>query len=86
VTSNKPSLLILTDSIYPGWRATIDGADVEIYQTDVNFRGVMVPEGEHIVNFSYEPRSQKLGIIFSIFGLLCLIVLGFVTRLGHQEN
>ncbi|GMQ77534.1 MAG: hypothetical protein BMS9Abin02_0022 [Anaerolineae bacterium] len=86
VTSNKPSLLILTDSIYPGWKATIDGAKVEIYQTDINFRGVMVPEGEHIVKFSYEPRSQKLGIIFSIIGLLGFIVLGVFTRLGSREN
>ena len=86
VRSNKASLLILTDSIYPGWRATIDGANVEILQTDINFRGVMVQEGDHIVNFSFEPRSQKLGTIFSIIGLLCLIALGIFTRLGHLDN
>jgi hypothetical protein len=86
VASNKPSLLILTDSIYPGWKATIDGANVEIHQADIYFRGVMVPEGEHIVKFSYEPTSQKLGINFSIIGLLCLVVLGLITRLGHREN
>ncbi len=86
VTSNKPSLLILTDSIYPGWRATVDGANVEIFQADINFRGVMILEGEHIVRFSYEPRSLKVGIIFSIIGLLSLIVLGAATRLGRREK
>jgi hypothetical protein len=43
--------LILTDSFYPSWHATIDGQETKIYLTDFNFRGIIVPKGEHVVEF-----------------------------------
>lgn len=43
--------LVLTDTFYPTWRATVDGDKVEIYRTDYNFRGIFVPKGKHTVTF-----------------------------------
>jgi hypothetical protein len=49
--------LTLFDTYYPTWKAYIcnkkhDGCEpTAIYRTDYNFRGVIVPEGEHIVEF-----------------------------------
>lgn len=43
--------LILTDTFYPMWKATVDGTEAEIYRTDYNFRGVVVSSGEHKVEF-----------------------------------
>jgi len=43
--------LVLTDSFYPTWKATIDGVGAEIYRTDYNFRGVVVPSGKHRIEF-----------------------------------
>jgi uncharacterized membrane protein YfhO len=43
--------LILTDSYYPTWHVTIDGKEAKIYRTDYNFRGVIVPKGEHSLEF-----------------------------------
>lgn len=80
VSSEKPGLIVLTDSKYPGWKAAVDGSNAEIYQTNVNFRGVQVPEGDHIVKITYEPEYLNLGIGLSIFGLLCLIGLGLYSR------
>ncbi len=67
--AESPSLLILVDSFYPGWEASIDGNDVEIYATDLAFRGVFVPAGRHTVVFSYQPRSFRLGLAMMSFGL-----------------
>lgn len=44
--------LVLTDSFYPTWRAYIDGQKTLIYRTDYNFRGIVVPKGEHRIEFS----------------------------------
>lgn len=54
-SSTSDGFLVLTDSFYPGWQATIDGRAVEIFPTDVAFRGVIVPAGNHTVVFRYPP-------------------------------
>ena len=41
VISSHPSLLVLTDTYYPGWRAYVDGSESEILKTDLLFRGVL---------------------------------------------
>lgn len=49
-TTNN-SFLILTDSYYPTWHASIDGKETKIYLADFNFRGMIVPKGRHTVIF-----------------------------------
>jgi hypothetical protein len=44
--------LMLTDSYYPTWKASIDGEETEIFLTDYNFKGIIVPEGKHIIEFT----------------------------------
>jgi uncharacterized membrane protein YfhO len=43
--------LVLTDSYYPTWHVKIDGKETQIYPTDYNFRGIIVPKGEHSIEF-----------------------------------
>ena len=43
--------LVITDSYYPTWHAKIDGEETKIYLTDFNFRGIIVPKGEHKIEF-----------------------------------
>lgn len=49
--SQGTGFLVLTDSYYPTWHATIDGKETKIYLTDFNFRGIIVPKGEHTIEF-----------------------------------
>ena len=55
VETLKKGILVLTDSYYPGWKATVDGKETKIYLADYNFRAVIVPSGKHKVVFEYEP-------------------------------
>ena len=55
VTATGPGLLVLTDSLYPGWRATVDGVESAIVRADATFRGVVVGDGRHDVVFRYRP-------------------------------
>jgi uncharacterized membrane protein YfhO len=51
-TDNKGNgFLVLTDSYYPTWHAKIDGKETQIFLTDYNFRGIVIPEGKHTVEF-----------------------------------
>ena len=69
VTSQAKALLILTDAYYPGWEASIDGQALLIYQTDVLFRAIIVPAGQHEVVFSFESQSFANGRTLSLLGL-----------------
>lgn len=72
VQTDLPSFLVLTDTYYPGWKATIDGESTTIYPTDLAFRGIFVPEGEHTIEFSYEPGTFKTGVAIAILSALAL--------------
>lgn len=64
-----PGLLVLPDTYFPGWRATVNGEDQIIYPTDGAFRGVAVPKGTSHVHFHYEPRTFSVGIALAVAGL-----------------
>jgi hypothetical protein len=68
--------LLLADTWYPGWKALIDGEEVDILNGDYLFRAVWLPSGDHTVTYGYQPRSFLIGIWVSITGWL--IVGGFI--------
>lgn len=55
VKTDKSGILVLTDAYYPGWQAMVDGQAAKIYRADYDFRAIIVPEGEHLVEFTYRP-------------------------------
>jgi hypothetical protein len=55
-TLAAPGYLVLADTWYPGWQATVDGEPVEILRANYAFRAVWLGEGEHVVEFVYRPR------------------------------
>ena len=71
---NGPGILILADSFYPGWRAYVDGQETEIMRANFLFRAVLLPAGEHLVVFRYQPRSFAIGLSLSLVTLAGLIL------------
>lgn len=57
--NEKDGILILSDNFYPGWRALVDGAPVEIFLANYTMRAVKVPAGRHIVSFEFEPETLR---------------------------
>jgi hypothetical protein len=54
-SSSVPQLLFLSDNMYPGWKAFIDGTPTKIYRANFTFRAVVVPVGEHTVVYRFQP-------------------------------
>jgi hypothetical protein len=69
-----PGLLVLPDTYFPGWSATVNGSDQRIYPTDGAFRGVVVPAGKSTVEMTYRPTRFTAGLVLAVVGLL-----GFLT-------
>lgn len=84
VTTNKESVLISTDTYYPGWKVTIDGQPAQIYPVNIAQRAVVVPKGTHEVEFVYEPESYTRGAWIS--GMTVLIVLGGAVLLTWRNR
>jgi hypothetical protein len=85
--SPSPGWLVLADTWYPGWLATLDGTAVPIEVANGAFRAVRFPAGTHEVEFRYEPQSVVVGSwITLVSGLVMLIGLVVSTdRLRIHE-
>jgi hypothetical protein len=89
VYASGNNFLFLGDTYYPnGWKAYIDGSETKIYRSNHNFRGIVVPEGKHKVEFVYLPASfvisKYLALILSSLTIIGLIV-GFIFT-KKQKN
>jgi hypothetical protein len=72
-SSCQPSILLLADTWYPGWRATVDGKRTAVLRADAVLRAVELPRGEHVVEFRYEPTSFRIGAAVSGTGLVAAL-------------
>jgi len=80
VETDAPALLVLSDTFYPGWRATVDGTPVPIYQTNAALRGVPVPAGAHRVEMHFRPRTLQIGLGLAAAGGLACLALWWMER------
>ncbi len=73
--------LVTGENFYPGWKAFIDGDELEIYKTNYLLMGIEVPAGEHKIEFRYQPGSVLVGMIGSLSGLIIWAILMGLTIL-----
>lgn len=69
-TAESDQLLVLSDTFFPGWKATVDGNSTEILVANWTFRAVVVPKGSHSVTFDYKPASFSMGLKTTMISLL----------------
>ncbi len=86
ISAEAPSdaLLVLRDTWYPGWKATVDGSETAIYRANGCFRAVRVPAGRHQVHFRYHPTLVYISGAVSLATTL-LILAAFLRRRRGQE-
>jgi hypothetical protein len=75
--SGAAGLLVLSEVSYPAWKAYVDGQRVPVYRTNHLFRSVLLPEGDHLVEFRYESTTLRVGVVISSIAYLALSTLVF---------
>jgi hypothetical protein len=82
VTTPQNGFMVLTDTHYPGWQATVDGQPAEILAANHAFRAVELGAGEHTVVFAYRPLTFRLGGWITLAAML----LGAVVLAGSAPR
>ena len=74
--------LVMMDSVYPGWRARVDGRETPILPANFTGRALEISQGNHQIELWFEPTSVRLGVFVS------LMALGLVSAvsLGNRGN
>jgi uncharacterized membrane protein YfhO len=75
----QAGILVLNDTSYPGWTATVDDQPAAWTNANYLFRGVFLPAGKHALRFRYQPESFRWGAAISL-GALGLLAMGFCYR------
>ncbi len=78
--TNAPerSFLVTSETLYPGWKATVNGRPVPILPTNVAFRGVPLEPGTNRIVMSYSPigllsGSLALSLLASALALVLFL-------------
>ncbi|MSQ44264.1 MAG: hypothetical protein EXR45_08705 [Chloroflexi bacterium] len=79
-SSDRTALLVMTETDYPGWHATIDGQLAPIIRANGLFRSVVVPPGTHVIRFWFAPTSIIVGFGITFLTFFALTTTTCVTN------
>lgn len=78
VFTEKESPLIVSNAFYPGWQAFIDGNKTNIYKANFMFQSIIIPQGNHKIEFKFQSQSFYNGLYVSTVGLIATILTAII--------
>ena len=90
--SSVDGLAVFSEIYYqPGWHAFIDGEKLDHFRVNYLLRGLVIPKGDHKVEFKFNPPSYAAGAPIAIGAiflsiLMVLIIVKFGDRLSGIEQ
>jgi hypothetical protein len=84
-TMENDGWVVVSNAMWPGWRAYIDGKRVEPRFTNHAFLGVFVPKGVHRVQLLFRPEAYTRGRNISV-ATLVLLALSAMTRAAIRRT
>ncbi len=83
IQSPQACLVVFSEITYPGWKAYLDDQPTPLLRANYLFRSVVVPSGNHLVEFRYEPIWWPLipvGLALWLLGTLTMWVFRLKKR------
>lgn len=88
-SSQKDILTIFSDVYYqPGWHAYVDGKEVDHFRTNWILRGMVIPAGEHEIEFLFYPDTfVNLTHLSNTIGwILILLIVGYIGYYFYRKK
>jgi hypothetical protein len=83
----KPSLLVLNEVYFPGWRASVDGIETPVQEVAGGLRALDVPAGRHTIRTYFRPTSFVVGASFSALSAIILAAWAWASlRRARREH
>jgi hypothetical protein len=72
-TADSRAVLVVAQSYYHWWKATVDGKPAELVRANYAYQAVEVPPGRHEVRLVYWDRFFWVGLAVSFAALMCCL-------------
>ncbi|PWU12654.1 MAG: hypothetical protein C5B51_00300 [Terriglobia bacterium] len=79
-------MIVLSQTFFPGWEATVDGRHANLYEAYGAIQGVVVDGGAHEVEIRYRPVIVYWGALLTTLGLTAVLVLGLHARINSRNS
>ena len=86
VTSDRPCVLVLSESSYPGWRVFVNGQEKACLWLNLLFQGVELSPGRNEIIFEFRPDHFAVFVGLSLFGLGIVGILFFSSLFCRKTN
>jgi len=90
IETSQPGILCLSEIWFPSWKATLDGASVDIHRVNWSLRGIEIPAGKHTIELHFISNSYETGrtLSYAGFGITIIgIALGlFMQRRKNNQS
>ncbi|MBQ0147177.1 MAG: YfhO family protein [Flavobacteriaceae bacterium] len=86
-STNTDQIAVFSEIYYPhGWKASVDGKEVDILKANYILRALPIAKGQHEIVFTYEPQVITTGkTIMLVSNALLIIVIVGGTFLGYKK-
>jgi hypothetical protein len=87
VEFNEPAVVVVSQMYYPGWKATVDGAETPVHPVNVALTGILVPGGSHDVRIFFQPGPFRIGLAISLVSaVIAALLLITPTLIARARN
>jgi hypothetical protein len=87
-TSKTAQLAVFPEVFYRNWTAKIDGQEVPIIRANYILRALIIPEGEHEIEFTYDSQIHRISAKISLYGsiLVALLLVAVIVYMNKKKD